>query len=379
MMISTRQVDFLRPDMASGSFKTPTAKESAGSRRSLVKPGQLQAGAIVMDEYGQTPDHFYLARNPPKPPAERNQVKRRLDMESPEPFVFKAPPAKKGRVANTTTTAAGPHRKGGERNRYDTSLGLLTKKFVDLLKGASDGVVDLNRASEELGVQKRRIYDITNVLEGVGLIEKKSKNNIRWREGGRGACLRSTQEALQREVDQCAALEDELDHLLAGAALDLRAITEHADRRYAYVTYRDLRGISSLSDQTVIAVKAPPETRLEVPDPHKGLQIWLKSDKGEIEVYLSNPEDRMDSSSASASASCSCRRKTSCLPTALSNSSLRCPRKTTRSRSTKLKALLTSLTTTTFPTSARPSDGRPPPTFPFPPLPCFVCAEKYKN
>ena len=30
-------------------------------------------------------------------------------------------------------------------------------------------------------MQKRRIYDITNVLEGIGLIEKKSKNNIAWR------------------------------------------------------------------------------------------------------------------------------------------------------------------------------------------------------
>ena len=30
-------------------------------------------------------------------------------------------------------------------------------------------------------MQKRRIYDITNVLEGIGLIEKKSKNNIQWK------------------------------------------------------------------------------------------------------------------------------------------------------------------------------------------------------
>jgi hypothetical protein len=30
-------------------------------------------------------------------------------------------------------------------------------------------------------VKKRRIYDITNVLEGIGLIEKKSKNNIQWK------------------------------------------------------------------------------------------------------------------------------------------------------------------------------------------------------
>lgn len=313
-MISTRQVDFVHPEMASGSFKTPTAKEPGGSRHSLVKPGQLPAAAIVMDEYGQTPDHFYLARNPAKPPAERNQVKRRLDMESPEPFAFKAPAAKKGRLASSS---GGQLRKTGERNRYDTSLGLLTKKFIQLLKGASDGVVDLNKASEELGVQKRRIYDITNVLEGVGLIEKKSKNNIRWRDGRGAATLNgSRQRFLQQEIDEYIKVESELDELIEGAVSDLRGITENVDRRYAYVTYRDLRSISSLADQTVIAVKAPPETRLEVPDPHKGLQIWLKSDKGEIEVYLSNPEDPVV-----APASCEAENPGTSQPSSSSSSS----------------------------------------------------------
>ena len=46
------------------------------------------------------------------------------------------------------------------------------------MKGAPEGVLDLNQAATALGVQKRRIYDITNVLEGIGLIEKRSKNNI---------------------------------------------------------------------------------------------------------------------------------------------------------------------------------------------------------
>ena len=68
-----------------------------------------------------------------------------------------------------------------EKTRYDTSLGLLTKKFVGLIRRSSSGVLDLNEAAELLSVQKRRIYDITNVLEGIGLIEKKSKNNIQWR------------------------------------------------------------------------------------------------------------------------------------------------------------------------------------------------------
>lgn len=68
-----------------------------------------------------------------------------------------------------------------ERTRYDTSLGLLTKKFIGLLENSPHGIVDLNIASEKLDVQKRRIYDITNVLEGIGILEKRSKNNIQWR------------------------------------------------------------------------------------------------------------------------------------------------------------------------------------------------------
>ena len=66
----------------------------------------------------------------------------------------------------------------GEKTRYDTSLGLLTKKFIYLLSESEDGVLDLNWAAEVLEVQKRRIYDIPNVLQGIQLIRKKSKNNI---------------------------------------------------------------------------------------------------------------------------------------------------------------------------------------------------------
>ena len=46
-------------------------------------------------------------------------------------------------------------------SRYDSSLGLLTKKFVQILRESPDNSLDLNRAAMELGVQKRRIYDIT--------------------------------------------------------------------------------------------------------------------------------------------------------------------------------------------------------------------------
>lgn len=83
-------------------------------------------------------------------------------------------------AAAASSSSGAPAATGG--CRYDSSLGLLTKKFVTLLQEASNqGVLDLNQAAQKLGVQKRRIYDITNVLEGIGLISKKSKNNIQWR------------------------------------------------------------------------------------------------------------------------------------------------------------------------------------------------------
>lgn len=83
---------------------------------------------------------------------------------------------------NTITVGGLAGTAGGNNNcRYDNSLGLLTRKFVSLLRNSPAGVLDLNQAALELGVQKRRIYDITNVLEGIGLIEKQSKNNVRWK------------------------------------------------------------------------------------------------------------------------------------------------------------------------------------------------------
>lgn len=50
-----------------------------------------------------------------------------------------------------------------------------------LLQNSPDGTLDLNETASSLSVPKRRIYDITNVLEGIGLIEKVSKNNIQWK------------------------------------------------------------------------------------------------------------------------------------------------------------------------------------------------------
>ncbi|KAI1243043.1 hypothetical protein IHE44_0000612 [Lamprotornis superbus] len=235
---------------------------------------------------------------------ETTWAKRRLELgESGHQYLAEGlkTPKGKGRAATRSPDSPKTPKSPSEKTRYDTSLGLLTKKFIQLLSQSPDGVLDLNRAAEVLKVQKRRIYDITNVLEGIHLIKKKSKNNIQWmgcslsEDGG----MLAQRQGLTKEVTELTQEEKKLDELIQSCTLDLKLLTEDSEnQRYpfsqslkAYVTYQDIRKISGLKDQTVIVVKAPPETRLEVPDPVESALIHLSSTQGPIEVYLCPEEN----------------------------------------------------------------------------------------
>jgi hypothetical protein len=67
----------------------------------------------------------------------------------------------------------------GSIGKPEKSLTSLTSKFMTLLQESPNGVLDLRSLVESIPIrQKRRVYDITNVLEGIGLIEKFSKNRF---------------------------------------------------------------------------------------------------------------------------------------------------------------------------------------------------------
>ena len=66
----------------------------------------------------------------------------------------------------------------------------------------------MNATAAELDVQKRRIYDITNVLEGIGLLEKKSKNTIMWKGGGTKVTPEKAQQLQELRV-KIQAMKDE--------------------------------------------------------------------------------------------------------------------------------------------------------------------------
>ncbi|NXJ16174.1 E2F6 factor, partial [Odontophorus gujanensis] len=191
----------------------------------------------------------------------------------------------------------------GRRPRFDASLVYLTRRFMSLVRSAPDGVVDLNDVATALGVQKRRIYDITSVLDGIELIRKRSKNHIQWVGSNRDQVVgpAAQQQNLKDELSDLSAMEEALDELIKDCAHQLFDLTDDKENaKYPfnscitlapYVTYQDICSIQAFQKQIVIAIKAPEETKLEIPIPKEDcIKVHVKSTKGPIDVYLCEVE-----------------------------------------------------------------------------------------
>ncbi|XP_004176908.4 transcription factor E2F6 isoform X1 [Taeniopygia guttata] len=181
-----------------------------------------------------------------------------------------------------------------KRPRFDASLVLLTRRFMALLRKAPDGVLDLNEVATTLGVRKRRVYDITNVLDGIDLIQKRSKNHIQWIGNDLDQLIGKTpeQQNLRDELSDLSAMEEALDELIKDCAHEIFELTDDEENaKLAYVTYQDIRSIQAFQEQIVIAIKAPEETNLEIPVPKDDhIEVHVKSTKGPIDVYLCEVE-----------------------------------------------------------------------------------------
>lgn len=71
-------------------------------------------------------------------------------------------------------------------SRKDKSLGVLCQSFMELYKDAppnrddNGAVVEIVEVAEHLGVKRRRIYDIINILESIDIVARVRKNTYRW-------------------------------------------------------------------------------------------------------------------------------------------------------------------------------------------------------
>lgn len=178
--------------------------------------------------------------------------------------------------------------------------------------------MDLNKMAEKLSVQKRRVYDMTCVLEGIGVLTKVQKNVVKWNppsemmikkesddddkesngeeivgepevsrsrreedhasDGGR----KKTEE-LEREIMILTEREKQLDALIRAEAIKLQDLVKNPA---CYLTVGEV--LRTRGERVIVTVKAPPGTELRVPDPYLMaiplFQLEFKSGTGSITV-----------------------------------------------------------------------------------------------
>lgn len=179
-----------------------------------------------------------------------------------------------------------------KKSRNTGSLGPLTQKFVELMQSSSDGMVNLKMASRNLNVPIRRIYDITHVLQGIGLIERKGVGNIQWK-GAQLPDVKTNLSTLKREIKDFEAMENRLDQLINSAEGDYRKLC--SNEQFSYVTRADLGSVPHYKNQAIMVGKASIGSTLHVQHSTTTLKgstqrVHMRSSSGEVEVFLC-PDD----------------------------------------------------------------------------------------
>lgn len=175
---------------------------------------------------------------------------------------------------------------GSGSKRLDKSLATMTVNVVDLLKKASKGILNLGDATKLLEVrQKRRIYDVTNVLEGIGLIEKHGKNSVKWRGDSLAPDPRDVTRrtrVLKHERSRLLEYEALIDRrlqIISQSAQNTR--TDETLASFAYVTSEDLLDVFGTRSVSLAVRKPPTVTVVEAEE-----KLTLTSERLPLDVRL---------------------------------------------------------------------------------------------
>ncbi|CAF0784610.1 unnamed protein product [Rotaria sordida] len=179
-------------------------------------------------------------------------------------------------VTSSSSTGGTPTKRRFGYSRQEKSLGTLTRRFMSLLRQSKTGIMDLKHVADSLATkQKRRIYDITNVLEGIGLIEKQSKNTIRWKGAISGDNTVEAYERLHRAQAQLQELEDESTFWSEKLRLIERSIANTFDditlRDLLYLTQDDL--CQAMDDDVVVIAEGVNGTLMKINEIQNGEKL----------------------------------------------------------------------------------------------------------
>ena len=137
-----------------------------------------------------------------------------------------------------------------EGTKQENSLGQLTKNFLQYIKKRGRVNININDLVKDLKVKKRRIYDITNVLQGIGYIEKNGKNEIIWKKNITNQKIDNTNNSpedyksnyddLKNELKKLKKEDAEIEDILNKFKDEFNILSRKQDfSKYGYITFND--------------------------------------------------------------------------------------------------------------------------------------------
>ena len=124
---------------------------------------------------------------------------------------------------------------------------------------------------------------------GIGYIKKLAKNKIQWVKGELDLSEEEESEDdhindntekdnLEKDLQELISEENKIDNWMENIKSQLEKLTDNNEfKDYAYVTFDDIKALSLGEDINLIAIKAPPGTSLEIPDPEQIKSIYTQT------------------------------------------------------------------------------------------------------
>ena len=190
--------------------------------------------------------------------------------------------------------------------KQDNSLSQLTQSFLDYIKKKGRIRISINELVEDLNVKKRRIYDITNVLQGIGYLQKIGKNEILWIKDSNTISIPngtnsskdemasenyiSNYSQLKKELEDLKSQKNNIDEELNKYREEFKLISEKNEfPKYGYITFNDITDLSLSEKVNFLLIKAPKGTLINVIDDEESKKAFNK-----IKIQMENGKIKKD-------------------------------------------------------------------------------------
>ena len=163
-----------------------------------------------------------------------------------------------------------------EDSVQENSLGKLTKDFINYIKTEGRKSININDLVNKLGVKKRRIYDITNVLQGIEYLQKSGKNEIIWtktitnksKAKKKPSLIKKNNNNKQKlNKEELEKEKKELDVDIEKFKAEFNSIAKKGEfEEYGYITLDDIKNLSINKKVDLVVIKATKGTVMNVID-----------------------------------------------------------------------------------------------------------------